>query len=60
MPCNKALILDFEIVDYNYELDETFKQVIAGIEDASQVDWMARAMNNAITEIHFKLMVVKQ
>jgi hypothetical protein len=53
------LNVDFEIIDYNYELDESFKQVIAGIEDTSQIDWMARAMNNAITEIHFKMMVIK-
>jgi hypothetical protein len=54
-----VLNVNFEIFEYEYILDETFKQVIAGIEDAAQVDWMARAMNNAITEIHFKMMVIK-
>lgn len=54
------LDVDFEIISYNYVLDDTFKQVIANIDDPAQVDWMARAMNNAITEIHIKLMVIKQ
>lgn len=53
------LDVDFEIVDYQYQLDDTFKQIIEGMEPA-QVDWMARAMNNVITEIHFRLMVIKQ
>jgi len=53
------LNVDFEIVSYNYELDDTFKQIISNIDDPSQIDWMARAMNNAITEIHMKLMVIK-
>jgi hypothetical protein len=54
-----VLDVDFEIFEHEYLLDETFKQVIAGIEDENQVNWMARAMNNAITEIHFKMMVIK-
>ena len=51
--------VDFDILEYNYELDDTFKQLIAGIEDHAQIDWMARTMNNAITEIRFKLMAIK-
>jgi ubiquinone/menaquinone biosynthesis C-methylase UbiE len=53
------LNVDFEIIDYNYILDETFKQVIQGVESEEQFNWMARAMNNTITEIHFKMMVIK-
>ena len=52
--------VDFEIVSYEYLLDDIFKQVISGIEDLEQINWMSRAMNNAITEIHMKLMVIKQ
>jgi len=54
------LNVDFEIVDYNYELDETFKQIIQNVESNEQLNWMARSMNNAITEIHFKMMVIKK
>ena len=54
------LNVDFEIIDYNYLLDETFKQIIQSIESNEQIDWMARSMNNAITEIHFKMMVIKK
>lgn len=54
-----VLDVDFEIVDYNYILDDTFKTIIADITDDNQINWMARAMNNAITEIHFKMMAIK-
>lgn len=54
-----VLNVDFEIFEHEYLLDDTFKQVIANVEDAAQIDWMARAMNNTITEIHFKMMVIK-
>jgi hypothetical protein len=54
------LDIDFEIFEYDYVLDDTFKQIIQNIESAEQVDWMARSMNNAITEIHFKMMVIKE
>jgi hypothetical protein len=54
------LAVDFEMISYEYILDDTFRQIIANIEDPAQVDWMARAMNNAISEIHMKLMVIKQ
>ena len=52
--------VNFEIASYEYVLDETFKQIISNIEDSTQIDWMARAMNNAITEIHMKLIVIKE
>ena len=54
-----VLNVDFEIFDHHYELDETFKMIIKDIEDVNQVNWMARAMNNTITEIHFKMMAIK-
>jgi hypothetical protein len=53
------LNIDFEIIDYNYILDDSFKQAIVGIDSEEQINWMARAMNNAISEIHFRLMVIK-
>jgi ubiquinone/menaquinone biosynthesis C-methylase UbiE len=53
------LEVDFEMIDYNYVLDETFLQIIKNIEDENQINWMARTMNNTISEIHFKLMVIK-
>ena len=53
------LDVDFEIFEYNYILDDTFKSIIADITDENQINWMARAMNNAITEIHFKMMAIK-
>lgn len=54
------LEVDFEIFDYSYILDDTFKQIIQGIENDDQINWMARSMNNTITEIHFKMMVIKK
>jgi ubiquinone/menaquinone biosynthesis C-methylase UbiE len=54
------LDVDFEIITHKYLLDEVFKQIIQGIESNEQIDWMARSMNNAITEIHFKMMVIKR
>lgn len=56
----KQLNVDFEIVTYEYILDDTFKMIIQNIESNEQLDWMARSMNNAITEIRFKLMVIKK
>ena len=53
------LDVDFEIITYEYLLDDTFKMVIQNIDSSEQVDWMARSMNNAITEIRFKMMVIK-
>jgi len=53
------LSVDFELIDYNYVLDDSFKQAIAGIDNEEQINWMARAMNNAISEIHFRLVVIK-
>lgn len=53
------LDVDFEIVQHEYILDDTFKQIIQGIESDEQIDWMARSMNNAISEIRFKMMVIK-
>lgn len=53
------LNVDFEIVEHNYELDDTFKQIVSNIQDPAQIDWMARTMNNSITEIRFKLMAIK-
>lgn len=55
----KQLNVDFEIISYNYILDESFKQLIQNITDTNQIDYMARTMNNTITEIHFQLMVLK-
>ena len=52
--------VDFEIVQYEYLLDDTFKSIIKDITDSAQIDWMARAMNNAISEIRFKMMVIKE
>lgn len=54
------LNVDFEIVSHEYLLDDTFKMIIQSVETSEQVDWMARSMNNAITEIRFKMMVIKQ
>ena len=54
-----TLNVDFEIFYYEYKLDETFKLITKDIEDVTQLDWMCRAMNNAIIEIHFKMMVIK-
>jgi ubiquinone/menaquinone biosynthesis C-methylase UbiE len=54
-----VLGVDFEIFEHRYELDEVFKSIIAEIQDENQINWMARAMNNAITEIHFKMMAIK-
>ena len=53
-----SLNVDFEIFSYSYEFDETFKKLYAHLTDA-ELDWAARAMNNAISEIHFKMMVIK-
>lgn len=53
------LNVDFDIFDYDYQFDPMFIQLYGHIEDAVQINWMARAMNNAITEIHFKMMVIK-
>lgn len=54
------LNVDFEIVTYEYLLDDTFKMIIQNVESNEQLDWMARSMNNTITEIRFKMMVIKQ
>lgn len=53
-----VLNVDFEIFHYEYEFDETFKQIYADVE-FDKIDWLARSMNNAITEIKFKMMVIK-
>jgi ubiquinone/menaquinone biosynthesis C-methylase UbiE len=53
-----ALNVDFEIFDYTYELDDTFKKLYANVSE-EELNWAARALNNAITEIHFKMMVIK-
>jgi hypothetical protein len=34
--------------------------IIQNVESNEQLDWMARSMNNTITEIRFKMMVIKQ
>jgi len=54
-----TLNVDFEIFDYTYKFDEQFKFLFKDIQDTNQIDWMARTMNNAIIEIHFKMMVMK-
>jgi len=54
------LNVDFEIVTHEYLLDDTFKMIIQNVESNEQLDWMARSMNNTITEIRFKMMVIKQ
>lgn len=53
-----SLNVDFEIIDYHYEFDDEFKRRYADLDD-QDLDWAARAMNNAITEIHFRMMVIK-
>jgi ubiquinone/menaquinone biosynthesis C-methylase UbiE len=53
-----SLNVDFEIFNYHYEFDETFKHLYSHLSD-EEVNWAARAMNNAITEIHFQMMVIK-
>jgi ubiquinone/menaquinone biosynthesis C-methylase UbiE len=54
------LDVDFDLFEYNYILDETFIQIIQQIDNEEQINWMARSMNNAISEIHFKLRVIKE
>lgn len=54
----RSLNVDFEIFDYDYKFDETFTQLYAHLSHA-ELDWAARAWNNVITEIHFKMMVIK-
>lgn len=54
-----VLNVDFDIIDHEYIFDDTFKQIIQNIDDTEQINWMARAMNNAITEIHFNMQVIK-
>lgn len=52
--------VDFEIFNYDYKFDPMFVSLYGHIEDVEQINWMARAMNNAITEIHFDMMVIKE
>jgi ubiquinone/menaquinone biosynthesis C-methylase UbiE len=52
--------VDFEMVHHEYILDDTFKMLIQNIDNNEQIDWMARSMNNAISEIRFKMMVIKK
>lgn len=54
------LDVDFEIFQHEYLLDDVFKMIVQNVESNEQFDWMARSMNNAITEIHFKMMVIKK
>lgn len=53
-----TLDVDLEIVDYDYKFDETFTGLYAHLSHA-ELDWAARAWNNVITEIHFRMMVIK-
>jgi SAM-dependent methyltransferase len=54
----KQLDVDFDIYEHEYILDDTFKQIVIGLDD-DQLNWMARAMNNAVSEIHFKMVALK-
>lgn len=53
--------VDFKLSEYKYIFDPTFKKLYLDSEKLSldEVNWLARALNNTITEIHMKLEVVK-
>jgi ubiquinone/menaquinone biosynthesis C-methylase UbiE len=53
-----VLRVDFEIFEYSYKLDETFEKLYGNLGE-EEVNWLARAMNNSISEIHFKMMAIK-
>lgn len=53
-----VLDVDFEIFEYNYLLEPSFKDMIAD-KSEEEVNFMARIYNNTIQEIHFKMMVIK-